>query len=83
MTTRPVATQVERRRRTAMSDGWIGVDPPVRTSTDDQVLRKFFPNSLAVVQDESVSVFQVIPSGSHQRGWRFRWLATRCLWRTL
>jgi hypothetical protein len=64
-----------------MLDGRIGLHAPIRDQ--HQVLREAVADSLAVVQDESVSVFQGIGSGSHQRGWRFRWLATRCLWRTL
>ena len=38
-----------------MLDGRIGVHPPVRTSTHDQVLREAFADILDVVQDESVS----------------------------
>jgi hypothetical protein len=42
-----------------MSDGRIGVDPPVRASTDDdQVLREPLADILEVVQDHSVSVRQ-------------------------
>ena len=38
-----------------MLDGRIGVHPPVRASTDDQVLREALADILEVVQDESVS----------------------------
>jgi hypothetical protein len=41
-----------------MSDGRIGVHPPVRASTDDQVLREAAADLLEVVRDESVSVCQ-------------------------
>jgi hypothetical protein len=41
-----------------MSDGRIGVHPPIRASTDDQVLREALADILEVVQDESVSVCQ-------------------------
>ena len=38
-----------------MLDGRIGVHPPVRASTHDQVLREALAYILEVVQDESVS----------------------------
>jgi hypothetical protein len=41
-----------------MSDGRIGVHPPVRASTDDRVVREAVADLLDVVQDESVSVCQ-------------------------
>ena len=41
-----------------MRDGRIGVHPPVRASTDDQVVREAAADHLEVVQDESVSVCQ-------------------------
>jgi hypothetical protein len=36
-----------------MLDGQIGVHPPIRASTDDQVLREALADILEVVQDEN------------------------------